>query len=86
MAASVPNSGAPKGAASSPASEQASEAAGSAYPMPMGSAPRVLDLFSGSDSVRKVCDQLGWICISVDVRPSSHPYHIQCDIQDFDVT
>ena len=42
---------------------------------------KVLELFSGTRSVGKICDELGWETISVDmVLPADH----QCDIMDFD--
>jgi len=42
---------------------------------------RVLELFSGTGSVGKCCDQLGWEKISVDLLlPADH----ECDIMDFD--
>lgn len=41
----------------------------------------VLELFSGTGSVGKVCNQLGWNVISVDLElPATH----ECDIMDFD--
>ena len=41
----------------------------------------VLELFSGTKSVGKVCDKLGWNAISVDLElPATH----ECDIMDFD--
>lgn len=41
----------------------------------------VLELFSGTGSVGKVCNQLGWNVVSVDLElPATH----QCDIMDFD--
>ena len=41
----------------------------------------VLELFSGTGSVGKVCDKLGWNAISVDLElPATH----ECDIMDFD--
>ena len=42
---------------------------------------KVLELFSGTGSVKKCCDKLGWDSISVDmILPADH----QCDIMDFD--
>ena len=42
---------------------------------------KVLELFSGTGSVGKVCDQLGWESVSVDLLlPADH----QVDIMDFD--
>jgi site-specific DNA-cytosine methylase len=39
-----------------------------------------LEIFSGTHSVGKVCDQLGWNAISVDLElPATH----KCDIMDF---
>tara|TARA_R110000803_G_scaffold1058_2_gene3630 strand:- start:444 stop:1262 length:819 start_codon:yes stop_codon:yes gene_type:complete len=41
----------------------------------------VLELFSGTKSVGKVCDQLGWNTVSVDmILPADH----EVDIMDFD--
>ena len=41
----------------------------------------VLELFSGTGSVGKVCNELGWNVISVDLElPATH----ECDIMDFD--
>ncbi len=41
----------------------------------------VLELFSGTGSVGKVCDKLGWNSVSVDlISESTH----KCDIMDFD--
>ena len=41
----------------------------------------VLELFSGTGSVGKVCHQLGWDVVSVDLElPATH----ECDIMDFD--
>ncbi len=41
----------------------------------------VLELFSGTGSVGKVCSELGWNAISVDLElPATH----ECDIMDFD--
>ena len=42
---------------------------------------KVLELFSGTGSVSKVCDKLGWESVSVDmILPADH----QVDIMDFD--
>tara|TARA_R110002012_G_scaffold127258_2_gene279506 strand:+ start:485 stop:1297 length:813 start_codon:yes stop_codon:yes gene_type:complete len=42
---------------------------------------KILELFSGTKSVGKVCDQLGWESVSVDLLlPADH----QCDVMDFD--
>jgi len=42
---------------------------------------KVLEIFSGTKSVGKVCDQLGWESVSVDmILEADH----QCDVMDFD--
>ena len=41
---------------------------------------RVLELFSGTRSIGKVCDQLGWSSVSVDLLEADH----QVDIMQFD--
>ena len=46
--------------------------------MPM----KVLELFCGTKSVGKVCDQLGWESISVDMEKKFNPTHL-CNIMDF---
>jgi len=41
----------------------------------------VLELFSGTGSIGKVCEKLGWNPISVDLElPATH----ECDVMDFD--
>lgn len=41
---------------------------------------RVLDLFSGTGSVKKVCDLLGWSCVTVDISNQYHEIDIVTDI------
>ena len=43
----------------------------------------VLELFSGTKSVGKVCDKLGWDSVSVDIEKKFNPTHV-CNILDFD--
>ena len=43
---------------------------------------RVLELFKGTGSVSKVCEQLGWDCISLDIEKRFNP-DICCDIIDW---
>lgn len=42
---------------------------------------RVLELFSGTKSIGKVCDKLGWSSVSVDLLLEADH---KCDIMDFD--
>ena len=44
---------------------------------------RVLEGFCGTKSIGKVCDQLGWECISVDIDKQFNPTHL-CDMLEFD--
>ncbi len=44
---------------------------------------RVLELFCGTKSIGKVCDELGWESISVDLESKFNPTHL-CDIMNFD--
>ena len=43
----------------------------------------VLELFSGTKSIGKCCDKLGWNSISVDIEKKFNPTHL-CNIMDFD--
>ena len=43
----------------------------------------VLELFSGTKSIGKCCDKLGWNSISVDMEKKFNPTHL-CNIMDFD--
>lgn len=47
---------------------------------------RVLDLFSGTGSVRKVCDEQPdtFACTSLDISDALHPVELLCDIMDWD--
>tara|TARA_R100001594_G_scaffold150666_1_gene213291 strand:- start:1045 stop:1638 length:594 start_codon:yes stop_codon:yes gene_type:complete len=42
----------------------------------------ILELFCGTKSVGKVCDEIGWTSISVDINKKSNPTHC-CNILDF---
>jgi len=44
---------------------------------------KVLELFSGTGSVGKVCKELGWEVVSVDIDPNTDATYV-CDINDFD--
>jgi site-specific DNA-cytosine methylase len=41
---------------------------------------RVLDLFSGTGSVKKACDHLRWNCVTVDISNQHHDHDIVTDI------
>jgi len=41
---------------------------------------RVLELFSGTGSISKICDELGWECVSVDINDDFHTPTIMTDI------
>mgnify|MGYP003655282352 FL=1 len=45
---------------------------------------KVLELFSGTGSVKKVCDDLGWECISVDITDQFHEVDYKVDILEWD--
>ena len=45
---------------------------------------KVLELFSGTGSVKKVCDTLGWECISVDISNQYHEVDYKVDILEWD--
>ena len=45
---------------------------------------KVLELFSGTGSVKKICDELGWECISVDITDKLHPVDYKVDILEWD--
>ncbi len=47
--------------------------------------PRVLELFSGTGSVGKVCRQRGWDVVSLDILPNHQPTHV-IDILKWDYT
>ena len=45
---------------------------------------KVLELFSGTGSVKKVCDILGWECVSVDITDKYHDVDYKVDILEWD--
>ena len=45
---------------------------------------KVLELFSGTGSVKKICDKLGWECISVDITDELHPVDYKVNILEWD--
>ena len=44
---------------------------------------KVLELFSGTGSVKKICDELGWECISVDITDKLHPVDYKVNILEW---
>mgnify|MGYP003133598791 FL=1 len=47
---------------------------------------RVLELFSGTGSVKKICNELGWDCVSVDITSELHPVDYEVNILEWDYT
>ena len=47
---------------------------------------KVLELFSGTGSVKKVCEELGWEVVSVDITDQFHPVDHKVDILEWDYT
>ena len=45
---------------------------------------KVLELFSGTGSVKKICDKLGWECVSVDITDKLHPVDFKVNILEWD--
>ena len=45
---------------------------------------KVLELFSGTGSVKKICDELGWECVSVDITDKFHPVDYKVNILEWD--
>ena len=45
---------------------------------------KVLELFSGTGSVSKICDELGWECYSVDIDDKFYPVDKKVDILEWD--
>jgi len=45
---------------------------------------KVLELFSGTGSVKKICDELGWECVSVDIDDKFHPVDYKVNILEWD--
>ena len=45
---------------------------------------KVLELFSGTGSVSKICEEYGFDCISVDITDKLHPVDIKTDILTWD--
>jgi hypothetical protein len=45
---------------------------------------KVLEIFAGTGSVKKVCDSLGWECVSVDITDKFHEVDYKVDILEWD--
>ena len=45
---------------------------------------KVLELFSGTGSVAKICEELGWECYSVDIDDKFYPVDKKVDILEWD--
>ena len=45
---------------------------------------KVLELFSGTGSIKKVCDELSWECVSVDITSELYPVDYEVDILTWD--
>ena len=45
---------------------------------------KVLELFSGTGSVKKICDEYGFDCVSIDIDDKFHPVDIKADILTWD--
>ena len=45
---------------------------------------KVLELFSGTGSVAKICEELGWECYSVDIDDKFYPVDKKVDILQWD--
>ena len=41
---------------------------------------RVLELFSGTGSISKICDELDWECVSVDINDNYDTPTIMTDV------
>tara|TARA_R110000772_G_scaffold179472_1_gene290758 strand:- start:7 stop:618 length:612 start_codon:yes stop_codon:yes gene_type:complete len=45
---------------------------------------KVLELFSGTGSIKKICDELGWECISIDIDDKYYPVDYKVNILEWD--
>ena len=45
---------------------------------------KVLELFSGTGSVKKICDEYGFDCVSMDINDRFHPVDIKADMLTWD--